>query len=543
MGDVTGVLRKVRRRPSGEPPPLSPSPGLTSWLWAALAVAVLGIALKAAETSTGAITDLDQRVLERFADLRSASLTRVADAVNVLTSVTLISVARWAVVIALVVARRFRHMFVFLATFVVSDWVVARLLVVSLPPPSVPALAQAGTYAFPSRSIAALGITLFAVAYVVLPKGAGRRAYQWAAHVVLLAVVLSQLYLATDYPVPMAYAWLMTAVVATTVFLWLVPEDVFPVTWGAKGKAAHLDVGGARGEAVVQAMREELGLVVTKVEPFGLEGSGGSSPLRMTLEDGTRVFGKIYSTTHVRADRWYRIGRTIMYGQLEDETPMGSVRRLVTSEDYALRFLDDNGVRIAGTYGIVELTPNEEYMLVTQFFEGGRNLDASEVDDTVIDEGLALVRRLWDVGAAHRDIKPANLLVVDGHLQLVDVSGLEIRPSPWREAVDLANMLLTLALRSTPEHVYERATAFFTPEEIGEAMACAEGLAIPTELSAKLRADGRPLLQRFRELAPPTPGVSIQRWSARRVVLTAVAFVSVLVLASLFVSAVTAGLN
>jgi tRNA A-37 threonylcarbamoyl transferase component Bud32 len=222
---------------------------------------------------------------------------------------------------------------------------------------------------------------------------------------------------------------------------------------------------------------------------------------------------------------------------------MGSVRRLVTSEDYALRFLDDNGIRVARTYGIVELTPNEEYMLVTQFFEGGKNLDASEVDDTVIDEGLALVRRLWDIGAAHRDIKPANLLVVDGHLQLVDVSGLEIRPSPWREAVDLANMMLTLSLRSTPETVYDRATALFTPEEIGEAMACAEGLAIPTELSAKLKADGRPLLQRFRERAPPTPGISIQRWSARRVVLTAVAFVSVVVLASLFASAVTAGLS
>jgi hypothetical protein len=30
------------------------------------------------------------------------------------------------------------------------------------------------------------------------------------------------------------------------------------------------------------------------------------------------------------ADRWYRFGRTILYGQLEDETPVGSVRRLAT---------------------------------------------------------------------------------------------------------------------------------------------------------------------------------------------------------------------
>jgi hypothetical protein len=40
---------------------------------------------------------------------------------------------------------------------------------------------------------------------------------------------------------------------------------------------------------------------------------------------------------HVRADRWYKLGRTILYGQLEDETPFQSVRRFVEYEDYTLR--------------------------------------------------------------------------------------------------------------------------------------------------------------------------------------------------------------
>jgi serine/threonine protein kinase len=131
-----------------------------------------------------------------------------------------------------------------------------------------------------------------------------------------------------------------------------------------------------------------------------------------------------------------------LYGQLEDETAVGSVRRLAAYEDYALRLLADYGVRVARTYGLVELTPNQEYMLVTEFFENARNLGDSQVDEQVIDEGLAMVRTFWDIGVAHRDIKPANLLVQEGHLQLVDVSALEVRPSPWRQAVDLSNMLL-----------------------------------------------------------------------------------------------------
>jgi tRNA A-37 threonylcarbamoyl transferase component Bud32 len=356
-------------------------------------------------------------------------------------------------------------------------------------------------------------------------------------------VVLAELILATDYVIPMGYSWLLATVLAGAAFRAFVPEDVFPVTLRRGGNAAHLDLGGERGEAIVRAMRDQLGLTVTNVEPFGLEGSGGSSPLRMTIDDGTRVFAKVYSTSHARADRWYRVIREVLYGQLEDETPMGSVRRLVTYEDYALRSLRDAGVGVARTYGVVELTPNREYMLVTEFFEGGRNLSDSDVDDTVIDGGLDLVRHLWDAGFAHRDLKPANLLVVGGHLQLVDVSALEVRPSPWRQAVDLANMMLCLALRTDADRVYARATSVFTPDEIAEGFASCVGLAIPTELSEKLKADGRPLIDRFKELAPAREPVSIQRWSPRRAALTAAVGTGVLVLAGMLVDSVRAGLT
>jgi serine/threonine protein kinase len=198
---------------------------------------------------------------------------------------------------------------------------------------------------------------------------------------------------------------------------------------------------------------------------------------------------------------------------------------------------------VARTYGLVELTPNQEYMLVTEFFENARNLGDSQVDEVVIDEGLAMVRTFWDVGVAHRDIKPANLLVQNGHLQLVDVSALEVRPSPWRQAVDLSNMLLTLALRTDPELVYQRATKVFTPDEIAEALASAVGLTIPTELQAKLKADGRPLLDRFRRLAPPRERISIQRWSTQRLLLTAGAALGTLLLVGLFLDSLRAGLT
>jgi hypothetical protein len=136
----------------------------------------------------------------------------------------------------------------------------------------------------------------------------------------------------------------------------------------------------------------------------------------------------------------------------------------------------------------------------------------------VIDDGLGIIRKLWDAGLAHRDIKPANLLVRDGHLLLIDVAFVEARPSPWRQAVDLANMMLCLALRASPELVYRRALRLFSVEEITEGFAAARGLALPSQLRHLLRAQGRNLHAEFIRLLPSPPQpIRVQRWSARRV--------------------------
>ena len=54
----------------------------------------------------------------------------------------------------------------------------------------------------------------------------------------------------------------------------------------------------------------------------------------------------------------------------------------------------------------------------------------AELDDDLIDQGLRLIRQLWDAGIAHRDIKPANLMVRDGPLLVIDVFFVQVRPSP-----------------------------------------------------------------------------------------------------------------
>ncbi|MGH2814106.1 MAG: hypothetical protein ACRDLC_03010, partial [Actinomycetota bacterium] len=187
-------------------------------------------------------------------------------------------------------------------------------------------------------------------------------------------------------------------------------------------------------------------------------------------------------------------------------------------EDYALRMMRDAGLPTADPLGVVELTPEREYLIVTSLFDGSVEISEAEVDDRIIDDGLSIVRRMWDAGLAHRDIKPANLLVRHGRMLLIDVFFTEIRPTPWRQAVDLANMMLCLALRSSPERVYQRALRQFTVEEISEGFAAARGLAMPSQLRRMLREQGRDVHGEFLRLLPQRPRpIRIQRWSARRI--------------------------
>jgi hypothetical protein len=106
-------------------------------------------------------------------------------------------------------------------------------------------------------------------------------------------------------------------------------------------------------------------------------------------------------------------------------------------------------------------------------------------------------------------------------LLLIDSAFAQLRPSPWRQAVDLANMMLVLGLRSSAERVYARARRFFTDIEIAEAFAATRGLTMPTQLRHMLRAQGQDTHAQFLALLPyRLPPIRIQRWTLRRTALS-----------------------
>ena len=505
-----------RRRPVGEPPPLPRDLSGTATLWI-LTLFLLGAIYvwgKYGGPTGGQFQRwVDRTITSVFPDLSSGRLSTTGRFLAGNVGLWLLIAIRWGTAVALIGYRRWRHLAVFVGSVV--------LVTVSVRWFPTAGIAESGIARHPAYAAASLAVTVMGLVYALVPAGRPRRRALVIGVASCAVLAVGSILTRTYTPSEIGIGFIIGFSIPFLGFRVFAPEAVFPVTYRSR-RTAHLDIDRDRGAAIDIALREQLGLEVAHKEPFGLAGSGGSTPLKIELTDGRRLFGKLYAQSHLRADRWYKLGRTVMYGALEDERSFNSVRRMVEYEDYMLRFLRDSRVPTAEAYGFAEITPEREYLLVTSFIDESVEMLDAPVDDTVIASGIALIRSLWDAGLAHRDIKPSNLLVGAGKLYLIDVFFCQVRPSAWRQSVDLANMLMLLALGSEVDRVYRAALHWFTPDDIAEAFAATKGITVPGQLRAMVKADPRPLAKEFSRLAPDRPRIPVQRWTVRRITLTAV---------------------
>jgi hypothetical protein len=520
------VITPQRRRPTGAPPPLPHPVSVTTGAWLVLAVVVLAgvIVISVRAPSLRLDNQVNSAVLRLFARARTPWLTDAANGISAAGSGWGATVLGLSAVALTIVFRRWRHLLVFLCSLFLLELAIEVITEgTTRPRPyGVPVIAGWTGYSTPAISVAILTFLLMCIAYCLVTPGRPRSYAKAAAAVIVTVFCLARLYLAVDHVDDLLLGVALAVAIPVSAFRFFTPNEIFPVAY-RRGNTAHVDVTGARGEAIRQGVRDQLGVTVTGIAPVGLASSAGSTPLRLRVAGAPQeyLFAKLYTKGHVRADHWYKLWRTILYGSLEDENSFGTVRRLAEYEDYALRLLQDAGIAVPRPYGIVEITPEREYLVVTEFFDGAVEIGEANLDDQVIDQGLRLIRALWDAGIAHRDIKPGNLMVRAGELLLIDVAFAQVRPSPWRQAVDLGNMMLVLAVRTDPARVYRQALTYFTQAELAEAFAATRGVASPTQLRAFMKRDPRDLLAEFRTLAPQRKPIVLQRWSIRRVTLAA----------------------
>src|SRR5829696_5591698 len=242
-----------RRRPTGEPPPL-PHHLQTSgvrWLVATgvLVVATLVVFGRGLRGIAVDVAVADAAVVRWLGGIDLPGFRGLLRGLAGLSSWWVLNIVSYALVLTLLALRRIRHVVIWLVLATLLALIAAVILgqVAQRPRPFGVEIREGwGGWAMPSVQITFFSAGLVTLLYTMVPEGRWRNAGKWIVTALIALNAAGRIGLGAD-----------------------APTDVL--------------VGVARGAAIRRGLEEQLGLIATEVKPFGLSGSAGSTPLRITV--------------------------------------------------------------------------------------------------------------------------------------------------------------------------------------------------------------------------------------------------------------------
>src|SRR5512132_4250341 len=278
-----------RRRPTGAAPPLPyrlQSSGV-GWLVAAVVLVGLTLAIFARGLRGPAVTAtvIDDAIVGWLAGLVGPGLVAPLRGLARIASWWVLYTAFYGLVLALRVLLVW-----FVAAELAGFLTFGLAVIVRRPRPfGVDLRSSWGGWALPSLQVTFLTAILMGVLYTLVPEGRWRNTGKWVVAGLITLVALARMALGVDAPTDVLVGVGIGVTSPLLLFRRFTPNEVYPVTY-RRGRAAHLDIGGARGQAIRLALADQLGLVVQDIKPFGLSGSAGSTPLHIPVQgDPPRV--------------------------------------------------------------------------------------------------------------------------------------------------------------------------------------------------------------------------------------------------------------
>jgi undecaprenyl-diphosphatase len=310
-----------------------------------------------------------------------------------------------------------------------------------------------------------------AIATLITPY-LGRRA-RWIFWAAAFLVCLSRMYVGAHLPLD---------VVGGAALGW------------AAGALVHLLLGAPGGRPTPQRAAKALaqrGLQVVEVAPLGGRDARRSARFQAVAADGQRLFAKLIPRERRDEDLLYRAWRLlVMRRRAGPGRPSGGApAQQVEREAYLGLLAGAAGVRtprvvLAGPYG------NGAGLLVQRLVPGGslEDSDPATIGDATLAAVWQEVAKLHRAGIAHGDLGRHSVVVDDdGRPWLVDFDHAEAAaPQPMRQA-DLAELLVSLAVRFGPGRAVAGVGDAFDRETLAAALAATPPAALTRTTRQELR--------------------------------------------------------
>ena len=367
---------------------------------------------------------------------------------QVLTGLVQVTIAAAALVLlaAALRHRRFRVMATVAGAFAAAVALMAGITYLAGPGGPAPAGLRQGSWlagaGFPDPAVLA-GLAAVAVAAAPWLSRPWRRA-SW---ITLLLIGVARLITGGLLPMQLVLALAAGVTVGAGV---LVTFGVPDRRMGPAGVAAALRAGGVRVSQVTGP----------------LAAAKGSRPFQAAAGDGrVELFVKVFGSDQRDADLLYRAWRGIRLRGVGDTRPAVSLVRAVEHEALVAVMAERAGVAVPHVGQVIKA--GDGSVLLTMELIPGRSLDgipAGSITDELAHKVWREVGRLHQAQIAHRSLHGGNIMIgQDGCPRLVDFSFAELAATGRQRAIDVAELLTSLACRIGPDRAVAAAAAAIGP--------------------------------------------------------------------------------
>jgi undecaprenyl-diphosphatase len=233
----------------------------------------------------------------------------------------------------------------------------------------------------------------------------------------------------------------------------------------------------------------------------------GSRPFEAVTGGGRALFVKVFGSDHRDADLLYRAYRGIRLRGVGDTRPAASLVRAVEHEALVAVMAERAEVAVPHVGQVIKA--GDGSVLLTMELIPGRSLDdipAGSITDELAREVWREVGRLHQARIAHRSLHGSNIMIgQNGCPRLVDFSFAELAATSRQRAIDVAELLTSLAGRIGPDRAVATATAAIGAGGVATAVPLLQPLALSAGTRRAIKGqDG--LLKRTRAAAIAASG-------------------------------------